>query len=312
MACNFDASLNEKEKFVDMDSRLGFHTQQQQGEDVGCAVVSSTSQQEKEGDGNIGSIITMLVADQGVDLDDIIIESSLQGQKLGIMQTDIKEEDLTGEGCFQQGAGEYNAPYLYSNNTNNDFNITNNGYYSQRPGYLVGRSQEGNDLNKDIVGRSRSLSSLSSSSEGDEEHIRQHYRNNNPYDPKTLPSDSYQIDTADSRTRNFHQREGTEYYGNNSNAYRQNMLSNSKQPNSPIEKKDDKYWERRRKNNLAAKKSRDARRVRENQLRLKVLCLENANRVLREQMDRKHLETVQLRERLSKYENVEDKNTLKM
>ena len=50
-----------------------------------------------------------------------------------------------------------------------------------------------------------------------------------------------------------------------------------------------------RKNNLAAKKSRDARRVRENQLRLRVLCLENANRVLREQVDRKHLETVQLR-----------------
>ena len=31
--------------------------------------------------------------------------------------------------------------------------------------------------------------------------------------------------------------------------------------------KDDKYWERRRKNNLAAKKSRDARKIRENQLR---------------------------------------------
>ena len=50
-----------------------------------------------------------------------------------------------------------------------------------------------------------------------------------------------------------------------------------------------------RKNNLAAKKSRDARRVRENQLRLRVLCLENANRVLREQMDRKEAELVQLR-----------------
>ena len=43
--------------------------------------------------------------------------------------------------------------------------------------------------------------------------------------------------------------------------------------------RDDKYWERRRKNNVAAKKSRDARRVRENQLRVKVLCLENANQV---------------------------------
>nr|XP_040565389.1 thyrotroph embryonic factor-like isoform X1 [Lepeophtheirus salmonis] len=50
--------------------------------------------------------------------------------------------------------------------------------------------------------------------------------------------------------------------------------------------RDEKYWERRRKNNMAAKKSRDARRVRENQLRLKVLCLENANQVLRTQLKR--------------------------
>jgi len=46
-----------------------------------------------------------------------------------------------------------------------------------------------------------------------------------------------------------------------------------------VQGRDEKYWERRRKNNVAAKKSRDARRVRENQLRLKVLCLENANQV---------------------------------
>jgi len=30
--------------------------------------------------------------------------------------------------------------------------------------------------------------------------------------------------------------------------------------------KDEKYWERRRKNNLAAKRSRDARRAKENQV----------------------------------------------
>jgi len=66
--------------------------------------------------------------------------------------------------------------------------------------------------------------------------------------------------------------------------------------------RDEKYWERRRKNNLAAKKSRDTRRVRENQLRLRVLFLENANKVLREQMERKDLETGELRERLRVYE----------
>ena len=38
-----------------------------------------------------------------------------------------------------------------------------------------------------------------------------------------------------------------------------------------------------------------ALQVRENQLRLRVLCLENANRVLREQMDRKEADLAQLR-----------------
>ena len=60
-------------------------------------------------------------------------------------------------------------------------------------------------------------------------------------------------------------------------------------------KKDDKYWERRRKNNLAAKKSRDSRRIRENQMRLRVLCLENANQMLKEEIDRKDSEISRLK-----------------
>ena len=51
-----------------------------------------------------------------------------------------------------------------------------------------------------------------------------------------------------------------------------------------------------RKNNLAAKKSRDSRRIRENQLRLRVLCLENANQVLQEEVDRKDGEIAHLRQ----------------
>ena len=54
-----------------------------------------------------------------------------------------------------------------------------------------------------------------------------------------------------------------------------------------------KYKERRQRNNMAAKKSRDARRIRENQLKIKVLCLENANQVLREQVHREKEENQQ-------------------
>ena len=55
------------------------------------------------------------------------------------------------------------------------------------------------------------------------------------------------------------------------------------------------YWERRRKNNLAAKKSRDSRRIRENQMRLRVMCLENANQMLKEEMERKDLDISNLK-----------------
>lgn len=42
----------------------------------------------------------------------------------------------------------------------------------------------------------------------------------------------------------------------------------------PMELKDEKYWARRRKNNLAAKRSRDARRLKENQIAMRANFLE--------------------------------------
>lgn len=42
----------------------------------------------------------------------------------------------------------------------------------------------------------------------------------------------------------------------------------------PQELKDEKYWARRRKNNLAAKRSRDARRLKENQIAMRANFLE--------------------------------------
>lgn len=42
----------------------------------------------------------------------------------------------------------------------------------------------------------------------------------------------------------------------------------------PAELKDEKYWARRRKNNMAAKRSRDARRLKENQIAMRANFLE--------------------------------------
>ena len=53
----------------------------------------------------------------------------------------------------------------------------------------------------------------------------------------------------------------------------------------PNELKDEQYWERRRKNNLAAKRSREKRRLNDIVLEAKVLELTNMNNVLKLKLD---------------------------
>lgn len=60
----------------------------------------------------------------------------------------------------------------------------------------------------------------------------------------------------------------------------QPMIKKSRKQFVPDEMKDDKYWARRRKNNMAAKRSRDARRMKENQIALRAGFLEKEVRSL--------------------------------
>ncbi|GFO29080.1 nuclear factor interleukin-3-regulated protein [Plakobranchus ocellatus] len=52
----------------------------------------------------------------------------------------------------------------------------------------------------------------------------------------------------------------------------------------PDTEKDDKYWEKRKRNNMAAKRSRENKRVLENDIRQKVTCLEENNAMLRKEL----------------------------
>ncbi|CAH4034485.1 unnamed protein product [Pieris brassicae] len=63
----------------------------------------------------------------------------------------------------------------------------------------------------------------------------------------------------------------------------------------PAELKDDKYFERRRRNNQAAKKSRDARRIREDQIAWRACLLEQENASLRAHVAALRQETIALR-----------------
>ncbi|XP_055998510.1 D site-binding protein-like isoform X3 [Ostrea edulis] len=52
----------------------------------------------------------------------------------------------------------------------------------------------------------------------------------------------------------------------------------------PSEQKDNKYFERRKRNNMAAKKSRDARKAREDEIAIRASFLEKENAILRAQV----------------------------
>ncbi|XP_067875534.1 TEF transcription factor, PAR bZIP family member a [Heterodontus francisci] len=77
----------------------------------------------------------------------------------------------------------------------------------------------------------------------------------------------------------------------------QPMIKKAKKIYVPTEQKDDRYWTRRKKNNVAAKRSRDARRLKENQITVRAAFLEKENSALR-------LEVVELRKEVARYKSV--------
>ncbi|XP_070707939.1 TEF transcription factor, PAR bZIP family member a isoform X2 [Pempheris klunzingeri] len=77
----------------------------------------------------------------------------------------------------------------------------------------------------------------------------------------------------------------------------QPMIKKAKKVFVPEEQKDDKYWQRRKKNNVAAKRSRDARRLKENQITVRAAFLERENAALR-------TEVAELRKECGGYKNV--------
>jgi len=79
----------------------------------------------------------------------------------------------------------------------------------------------------------------------------------------------------------------------------------------PDEAKDDRYWDKRCKNNFAARRSREARRLKENQIALRAAYLEKQNQALRRELEDAKFNTSKLamerdilKKKLHKYENM--------
>ncbi|KAM3591429.1 uncharacterized protein V6R79_002013 [Siganus canaliculatus] len=77
----------------------------------------------------------------------------------------------------------------------------------------------------------------------------------------------------------------------------QPMIKKAKKVFVPEEQKDEKYWQRRKKNNMAAKRSRDARRLKENQITVRAAFLERENTALR-------TEVAELRKECGRFKNI--------
>lgn len=82
----------------------------------------------------------------------------------------------------------------------------------------------------------------------------------------------------------------------------QPMIKKAKKVYVPEDLKDEKYWNRRKKNNVAAKRSRDARRLKENQITVRAAFLEKENTALRTEVAELRRELGKCRNIISKYE----------
>ncbi|KAG7325623.1 hypothetical protein KOW79_010548 [Hemibagrus wyckioides] len=83
----------------------------------------------------------------------------------------------------------------------------------------------------------------------------------------------------------------------------QPMIKKARKMLVPDEQKDEKYWSRRVKNNEAAKRSRDARRLKENQISVRAAFLERENAALRQEVADMRKELGRCRNIINKYEN---------
>ncbi|XP_012670045.1 TEF transcription factor, PAR bZIP family member a isoform X2 [Clupea harengus] len=81
----------------------------------------------------------------------------------------------------------------------------------------------------------------------------------------------------------------------------QPMIKKAKKVYVPDEQKNDKYWERRKKNNFAAKRSRDARRLKENQITVRAAFLERENTALRQEVAELRKENGRFKNTMSSY-----------
>jgi hypothetical protein len=118
--------------------------------------------------------------------------------------------------------------------------------------------------------------------------------------PAKSPQDDSISHQSSSSSRKYSQDETST---KNTKQYKKSRKAQLQSKFVPDELKDEKYWARRRKNNLAAKRSRDARRMKENQIALRADFLERESDQLKKQVEDLKRENQKLKIKLIQYES---------
>jgi hypothetical protein len=121
--------------------------------------------------------------------------------------------------------------------------------------------------------------------------------------PAKSPADDSISRQSSNSSRKYSQDETSSKNGNTKQSKKSRKAQHNSKQFVPDEMKDEKYWARRRKNNLAAKRSRDARRMKENQIALRADFLERESDQLKKQLEDLKRENQKLKMKLIQYES---------
>lgn len=217
---------------------------------------------------------------------------------------------------------EYRVGYKEDSdkNNNNGNNITYNAHYNggrdDRDGYTSHRSARHHHLNRyheiaTNVGRTLPVSVIVSDRSSSISSVPS---------PTSSMSDGISYDAESERGRQEERDEddvnsvdGDEATNNNNKTYTYKplpMVRKSQRQFISAEKKDTVYWERRKRNNEAAKKSRESRREKEIEVNRKYHGLEKENTGMRFTIINLQERNVQLENTLKVYKEILIKNNL--
>lgn len=121
--------------------------------------------------------------------------------------------------------------------------------------------------------------------------------------PAKSPLDDSLSRQSSTSSRKYSQDDNSSKNGNSKQYKKSRKAALQSKQFVPDEMKDEKYWARRRKNNLAAKRSRDARRMKENQIALRADYLERESDQLKKQVEDLKRENQKLKMKLIQYES---------